>query len=110
MMEKALGTELKVVIETIKAFSPGYTPKILYIFVDKIINTRFFAQDGPHMINPAPGTVVDKCLVEETLPNLWDFYLVPHKATIATALPVHFRVAYNSTGLDKESVETYTYQ
>ena len=62
------------------------------------------------MLNPAPGTVVDTCLTESTgIPNMYDFYLIPHKATIATALPVHYRVAYNTTKLDKKEVETFTY-
>ena len=82
----------------------------MYIFVDKRINTRFFEMDGQHIVNPAPGTVVDTSLVEENRTSAYDFYLIPHKATIATALPVHYRVDYNTTVLNKKAVEQYTYQ
>ena len=35
--------------------------------------------------------------------------MVPHKATVATALPVHYNVVYNSTGFGKRDIETMTY-
>jgi len=35
--------------------------------------------------------------------------LIPHKATIATARPVHYKVAHNTTGLAKENVEMLTF-
>lgn len=107
--QKLLDIELQTMIDSMKAYEAGYDPKIIYVFVDKRISTRFFAAEGQDIVNPAPGTVVDYGLVEETNENMYDFYLIPHKATIATALPVHFRVEYNSTGWTKSQVETYTY-
>ena len=35
--------------------------------------------------------------------------MVPHKATIATALPVHYYVAKNTTPLTNQQVEEFTY-
>lgn len=35
--------------------------------------------------------------------------MIPHKATVATAQPVHFKVVYNSTGLAKDKIELSTY-
>jgi aubergine-like protein len=104
-----LDYELGTMIDTMKAYEANYEPKILYIFVDKRINTRFFELDGQNIVNPAPGTVVDTSLVEDYKESAYDFYLIPHKATIATALPVHYRVDYNTTRLDKKAVEEYTY-
>ena len=43
---KVLQYELGEMIAAMKAYTSGYDPKILYIFVDKRINTRFFEQDG----------------------------------------------------------------
>ena len=40
---------------------------------------------------------------------MFDFYLVPHKATVATAWPVHYKVVHNSTSLSKDDIETMTY-
>ena len=35
--------------------------------------------------------------------------MIAHKATIATALPVHYFVASNDTKMNKELIETFTY-
>lgn len=39
----------------------------------------------------------------------FDFFLIPHKATVATALPVHYKVVHNTTGFKKTDLETLTY-
>jgi hypothetical protein len=35
--------------------------------------------------------------------------MIPHKATVATAQPVHYKVLFNSSTLTKEQFETTTY-
>lgn len=35
--------------------------------------------------------------------------MVPHRATVATAQPVHYNVVYNTSRLDKNQIETTTY-
>ena len=35
--------------------------------------------------------------------------MIPHKATVATAQPVLYRVTYNTTTLNKNDIETATY-
>ena len=59
-------------------------------------------------MNVAPGTVVDSGLTEHSNGS-FDFYMVPHKATIATALPVHYHVVMNTVGINREQVEEFTY-
>ena len=61
------------------------------------------------MINPASGTCLDKGLVEFQDTNQYDFFLIAHNATVATALPVHYKVVANSTGLNQDRIETFTY-
>ena len=61
------------------------------------------------MYNPGPGTVVDTALVESQGDNSFDFFMIPHKATVATARPVHFKIVYNTTDLTKDQIETSTY-
>ena len=39
----------------------------------------------------------------------FDFYMVPHNATVATAMPVHFSVKYNDSDFNKDAFETLTY-
>lgn len=42
-------------------------------------------------------------------PSVYDFVLVPHKATVATALPVNFAVKFNNSNFTKNDFETLTY-
>lgn len=97
-------------IHTIKNFSAGYSPQIIFTLVDKKINSRFTELRNDEYQNPAPGTVVDQGLVENAFSKeSFDFYLIAHRATIATALPVHYHVVANRSNLSKEQIEELTY-
>ena len=101
--------EIKVITELLENTTPGYTPKIIYCLVDRNIQHRLFAKQQQDCLNPGPGTVVDTALVENQGDNTYDFYLIPHKATVATAQPVLYKAAYNTSKLTKEVFETSTY-
>ena len=102
--------EVEDVVKLIQNYSPNYKPQIVYSLVDKRINTRFTEKRHDEYQNPAPGTVVDQGLVEHPGNQAsFDFYMIAHKATIATALPVHYYVVANRTNMTKEQVEQFTY-
>lgn len=64
------------------------------MFVNKETNARFFEEIGKNVLNPPEGTVVETDLVElDEKASLFDFYMIPHHASIATARPVHYIVA-----------------
>jgi aubergine len=97
-------------VSTISSFGQSYNPKILFTLVDKNTTHRLFEKDNGHgYVNPGPGTIVDTGLVEHQGENKFDFFLIPHKATIATARPVHYDVVYNTTGVKKKDIELLTY-
>lgn len=76
---------------------------MLFVLVNKRITLRLFAKYSEEIyINPGPGTVLDTTLVDDDGPTIFDFYLNSHKATIATARPVHYKVIHNTTSLSKE--------
>ncbi len=82
----------------------------MYTLVEKKINSRFCERTADNYENPAPGTVVDSGLIEYVpSTSQFDFYMIAHKATIATALPVHYFVAENSTQMGKDEIQTFTY-
>ena len=83
--EKILTTEVTQVIEAIHGYSNKYTPQILYILIDRKISHRLFYQGNQGLLNPGPGTILDISLVENQGDRLFDFFLIPHKATVATA-------------------------
>lgn len=78
----------------------------MYIFVDKKISTRLFEKQNGHVINPGPGTLVDQGIVEEDGRNTFDFFMISNNnPKTATALPVHYSVAMNTTSMNKEEIE-----
>ncbi len=46
---------------------------------------------------------------EDKTGKKFDFYMIPHKANVATAQPVKFSVQYNSTSLGTEDIEKLTF-
>lgn len=100
--------------ETIKDFEPayllnqiaqttkGYKPKLIYTLVDKNRPQRIFIKEQSGSFgNPLSGTVVDQVIVEEQGDSIFDFFLIPHNATVATARPVLFSVCHNTSTLTK---------
>ena len=78
-------------MQAIKDYAPNYDPKILFIFINKRITTRFFEKINGGVINPGPGTLVDTSVVSEDGDKIFDFYMVANKnPTSATAIPVHY--------------------
>jgi aubergine-like protein len=109
METKIMKHEVEYVTKVISDYTQDYNPKILYVLVNKRITHRLFEKDNGGYMNPGPGTVLDTALVESEGKTIFDFFLVPHRATVATALPVHFKVVHNTTSLTKDQIETSTY-
>ena len=106
LQKRVLDVELSKMQHAIKNFKDGFDPKILYVLVNKETNTRFFEQSGKSVVNPPEGTVVETDLVEFNKElNQFDFYMIPHHASIATARPVHYIVAINDGQLPKRTIE-----
>ncbi|CDW90464.1 piwi-like protein 1 [Stylonychia lemnae] len=104
-----LTTQRILIIELIQQQSINYSPMIIYALIDKLSDHRLFMTSNDQVWNPGPGTVVDTALVDNQGEILFDFYMIPHKAPVATALPVHFKIVYNSSEHDKNDIETFTY-
>lgn len=82
------------------------------MFINKRITTRLFEKNNGSnsVINPGPGTVVDRQIVENDGERLFDFFMVANEnPDTATALPVHYEVAINTTDLSKREIELLTY-
>jgi aubergine len=97
---KVIQNEVDAVNKAIESVTTNYNPKIIYCLIDKKINTRLVEKQGDTYANPAPGTVVNTSITEHAPGSgSFDFYMVAHKATIATALPVHYFVVQNTTSM-----------
>lgn len=84
-----------------KTKKPNYNPELMYIVVNKKINTRIFDTNDkigaqgkfpPKVFNPSSGTVV---FDEISVDNLYDFHLTAQKVTQGTCTPTHYIVVRN---------------
>jgi hypothetical protein len=98
--------------DAIRSFAPNYDPQILYVFINTKVTTRIFEKVNGSQVhcNPGPGTLVDQIIVENDSDKLFDFYMVANvNPDTATALPVHFTIAKNTTSLTKQEIEDFTH-
>lgn len=102
----------------IRSIADGYNPKILYTLVYKRISTRLLEEfDASAVVNPGKGTMVDKSIVDSNdvastdVNKNFDFYMIANdNPKTATALPVHYKIIMNSSGMNKREIEEFTYQ
>lgn len=106
-MIKKIGEKTKTV---------NYNPEVLYVTVNKKINTRFFDTNEtnisqgkflPKVFNPASGTVLFDDISTE---NQYDFHLAAQRVTQGTCTPTQFIVVYNQSKIPQESLAQFTYE
>ena len=86
-------------------------PKITLVVVNKRITQRFFVKDGRgNLVNPPPGCIVDRGLVEHSDERkAFDFFMMPSGATQGCVLPTHFHVPLNESALTRIELQQLTY-
>lgn len=96
--------------QAIGNFDQNYNPKVLFVILNKKVQTRLFEKVNGEVCNPGPGTFVDTGIVENDGANLFDFYMVANdNPKTATALPVHYKIVTNTTGMTKKEVQELIY-
>jgi len=93
--------ELKNAIAGNQAYA-GKKPLILYIVAQKRNICRLGADKDGNIITPPAGTVLDNTITGRKTDN---FYMVPHKAIIGSAKPIHFHVFQNDMKLSLNQIE-----
>lgn len=81
--------------------------QVTFIIVNKKTNTRLFASNyyEGHK-NPEAGTVVDTVI---TLPERYDFFLVPTSLRQGTVSPTYYNVIYDTCQLPAAKLQQLTY-
>jgi aubergine-like protein len=110
----ALNSVIKKIAEKTK--KANYHPEVMYITVNKKINTRIFdtpdrvgsqGKFTPRVFNPSSGT----CVFEEiSVDKQLDFHLTAQKVTQGTCTPTHYIVVYNDSNIPQESLAQFTYE
>eukprot|EP00347_Sterkiella_histriomuscorum_P020908 403335999 len=101
--------EVNEIIAHLNQIQLNYKPQIIYTLIDKMTSHRLFLKSNQDVWNPGPGTVLDTALVENQGDHIFDFFMIPHKASVATAMPVHFMVVYNNSLEEKKNIENFIY-
>ncbi|XP_068460934.1 piwi-like protein 2 [Clinocottus analis] len=86
---------------------PSYEPKLVFIVVQKRINTTFYAWTANRIGTPPPGTVLDHTLTQTD----WvDFFLLAHHSRQGCGLPTHYIALYNTANLPPDHLQRLTYK
>ena len=99
-----------------------WNPKVIYIVVNKQVNTRFFEQtvqgpvEGRGTLRPIGGVKAYSSAKSGTLvaqgvtDRKYDFYIIAQKLTQGVARPTHYHVVYDSSILEPEKLYLLTYR
>lgn len=77
-------------------------PKLIYLFIMKGLNQRFFRTFEGKPINPAIGTLIS----EHITPSSLDFYLIAHDITKkgGSLTPLRYKIAFSDSNLERETL------
>lgn len=91
-----------------KTKTKNYNPQMVYVIVNKKINSRFYyaekdnPQQGikfiPRLSNPPSGSVL---MEEMSKDDAFDFHLSAQYVTQGTCTPTHYRVAYDTSKISQ---------
>lgn len=87
-----------------KTKNENYRPQVVYLTVNKKINTRFFDETqergsggkfAPKAVNPPSGS----CIFEQLSVDLYDFHIASQKVTQGTCTPTQYIVVHNKSNI-----------
>jgi len=87
--------------------SAGCDSELIYLNVNKRVNTRLFGGDIGNFKNPVPGTVVDKGITDN---DFYEFYLISVAAKQGLNAPCKFTVVEDTSGASPDQIELLTYK
>jgi aubergine-like protein len=87
----------------------GAESKVVYLNVNKRINTRIFAggDQANTFKNPLPGTVIDQGITER---DMYEFFLVSTSAKQGLVAPTRYSILFDNTGKSPDQIELLTYK
>ncbi|XP_053466166.1 piwi-like protein 2 isoform X3 [Ictalurus furcatus] len=101
--------ELYEIPQILKCFEtfPNYEPKLVFIVVQKRINTTLYAFGGNRFGTPPPGTVLDHTVTN----GEWvDFFLMAHSIRQGCGFPTHYISIYNTANLTPDHLQRLTFK
>lgn len=81
--------------------------KLLFIVVQKRINTKLYGFSSQGPTNPAPGTIMDHSVTRR---HLEDFFLVAQNVRQGTVNPTHYIILHDTCNLPPDRVQKLSYK
>lgn len=98
--------EIPQLIKCFETF-PNYEPKLVFIVVQKHINTTLYSWTSNNFGTPPPGTILDHTLTNRK----WvDFFLMAHSIRQGCGLPTHYISVYNTANLSPDHLQRLTFK
>jgi aubergine-like protein len=94
----------------VKEVDPNHNIKITYIALCKKSNVKMFFYNGGSQekySNCPPGTIVDEHIVND---ELSDFYMISQRTNQGVAQPVHYYIAFDDFGVDRNDLYTLIFK
>ncbi|CAK5077586.1 unnamed protein product [Meloidogyne enterolobii] len=103
MVPNAVNGEFARIIETFKSVEQGWSPKFVFVIVDKRHTKRFFFNNGP-IRNCKPGSVIDKKCVRV---DLHEFFLQAHHPLKGTAKIPQYMIPINEIKANNDELQAF---
>uniref|UniRef100_A0A3B3ZAB0 Piwi domain-containing protein n=1 Tax=Periophthalmus magnuspinnatus TaxID=409849 RepID=A0A3B3ZAB0_9GOBI len=98
--------EVPQILKCFETF-PNYEPKLVFIVVQKRINTVLYSWSANTFGSAFPGTILDHTLTNRK----WvDFFLMAHTIRQGCGLPTHYISVYNSANLAPDHLQRLTFK
>lgn len=98
--------EVPQILKCFETF-PNYEPKLVFIVVQKRINTVLYSLSSNTFGSAPPGTILDHTLTNRK----WvDFFLMAHTIRQGCGLPTHYVSLYNTANLSPDHLQRLTFK
>lgn len=98
--------EVPQILKCFETF-PNYEPKLVFIVVQKRINTVLYSLSANTFASAPPGTILDHTLTNRK----WvDFFLMAHTIRQGCGLPTHYISLYNTANLSPDHLQRLTFK
>ncbi|XP_072289719.1 piwi-like protein 2 [Eucyclogobius newberryi] len=98
--------EVPQIVKCFETF-PNYEPKLVFIVVQKRINSVLYSWSANGFGSAAPGTVLDHTITNRK----WvDFFLMAHSIRQGCGFPTHYISIYNTANLTPDHLQRLTFK
>uniref|UniRef100_A0A8C5WGW9 Piwi-like protein 2 n=1 Tax=Leptobrachium leishanense TaxID=445787 RepID=A0A8C5WGW9_9ANUR len=85
----------------------NYSPKMVFIIVQKRISTNMYSSITGEFLTPVPGTILDHTVTNH---DRIDFFLLSHHVRQGCGIPTHYVCVLNTANLSPDHLQRLTFK